>query len=63
MKALLALPLIIVLALLISWVANIVKLTDCDFQAPFRCEVVHGIGVIPAVSLVTVWFNSDKALP
>ncbi len=41
------------------WVGNLVKLADCDFQAPYRCEVVHTIGVIPGASLVTAWMDSD----
>lgn len=59
--------LVIQLALLIlvggSWIGNLVKLTDCDFEANYRCEVVHGIGVIPPAAVVTVWFDSDKEQP
>lgn len=44
----------------VSWVANLVKLTDCDFASPYRCEAVHGIGLIPVVAPVAVWFDTDK---
>lgn len=40
-----------------SYIYNIVKLCNCDWSAPWKDEVIHGIGVvIPAASLVTVWF-------
>ena len=41
------------------WIGNVVKLVNCDFEAPYKGEVIHMIGLIPAVSLVTVWFD-DK---
>lgn len=43
-----------------SWVKNFTKFTNCDFQSPYKCEVIHGAGIIPAISVVTVWFNSDE---
>ena len=61
MKALIALPFIIALVIITAWVTNLVKLTDCDFQAPYKCEVIHGVGIIPPVAVVTAWFSSDKA--
>lgn len=55
--------LIVVFAVLIipvSWIWNFVKLTDCDFDANYRCELIHGFGVIvPPASVVTVWFATD----
>lgn len=29
----------------IGYVANIVKLCKCDFETPFKAEVIRGIGV------------------
>lgn len=38
----------------IGYVSNIVKLCHCDFQAPYKAEVVRGVGVaIPVVGMVT----------
>jgi len=51
---------IIVLVVAISWITNFVKLTECDFNAPYKCEAIHAFGLIPAVSPVTVWFGVDK---
>jgi hypothetical protein len=51
---------LIILALIAigtSWVVNFYKLTQCDFVAPYKGEVLHAVGIIPAASLVTVWFN------
>lgn len=45
---------------LLAFVLNIVKLTDCDFAAPYRCEAIHGIGLLPPAAIVTVWFATDK---
>ena len=44
----------------ISWLVNLFKLTECDFNAPYRCETVHGIGIFPPAALVTVWLETDK---
>ncbi len=42
------------------WVMNVVKLTNCDFESDYKCEVIHGVGLIGApVSLITVWFETD----
>lgn len=57
---LLTIPLILFVVVAFSWVGNIVKLSDCDFQAPYRCEFIHGVGIIPLTSPLTVWFDSDK---
>jgi hypothetical protein len=43
------------------WFFNAYKLTTCDFDAPYKCEVIHGIGLfIPPTSLITAWFDSDS---
>lgn len=42
----------------ITWVVNIAQLASCDWdgQKSWKGEIIHGIGVIPYASLVTVWF-------
>lgn len=41
----------------ICWIVNIVKLVQCDFEAPYKDEIIHTIGlVVPPTSVVTVWF-------
>lgn len=48
----------------LCWVGNVMKLTDCDFKGgegtDVRCEVIHGIGVLGPISMVTVWFDDDN---
>lgn len=43
-----------------SWAMNIIKLSRCDFEAPYRAEVIHGIGIIPIVGMVTGWLDLGK---
>lgn len=51
---------IIVVLAALPYVYNATKFVGCDFVADYRCEVIHGIGVvIPPASYVTVWFDSD----
>ena len=45
-----------------AWMWNAVKFASCDFEANYRCEAIHGVGVIVApLSVVTVWFDDDGA--
>jgi len=55
----LATQIILLIAMLISWPTNLYKLIKCDFEAPYKGEIIHAIGIIPPASLVTVWFD-DK---
>lgn len=43
-----------------SWVGNLIKLTDCDFEAPYRCEVLHGVGLVPVIAPFTVFVGTDN---
>ena len=36
-----------------GYVKNIIKLTKCDFESPYKAEVLRVIGVIPVVGAVT----------
>lgn len=42
------------------WIWNGVKFASCDFEANWKCEVIHGAGVfIPPAAYITVWFGDD----
>lgn len=41
------------------WIGNCIKFVKCDFEAPYKGEIIHGIGFFPGVSMITVWFD-DK---
>lgn len=54
------LALIIVLLLCAPWLINAYKLTQCDFESDYKCEILHGAGlVLPPFSFITVWFSAD----
>ena len=41
------------LFLSIGWVINLTKLANCDFEPPYKAEIIHGIGVfVPPVGMV-----------
>ena len=40
-----------------GWVQNLVKLTKCDFEAPYKAEVIRVIGIIPPVGAVVGWMD------
>jgi len=44
-------------ALAIGWINDIEKFSECDFQAPYKCEIVHGLSLIPPVGMITGWLN------
>lgn len=44
----------------VCWAYNLVKLTQCDFESSYRCEIIHAIGLVPAFSPITVWFDVDR---
>jgi hypothetical protein len=52
--------LLIVLVIGAGWVMNIVKLADCDFEAPYKAEVIHAVGIIPPVGMITGWLDLGK---
>ena len=46
--------------IILLWIINFNKLMDCDFETPYKCEIMHGIGIVPILSILTVWTESDK---
>ena len=42
------------------WVTNLYKLGQCDFEAPYRCEFIHGVGLVGPLAIPTVWFDDDS---
>jgi len=41
----------------ICWVVNLFKFIACDFDAPYKEEIIHGIGVFTFFPAgITVWF-------
>jgi hypothetical protein len=46
--------------LLVGYAKNIIKLSECDFEAPYKAEVIHSIGLIPVVGVITGWIDVGK---
>lgn len=43
-----------------GWVKNLIKLSNCDFEAPYKAEVIYAVGLIPPVGMVTGWLDLGK---
>jgi hypothetical protein len=40
----------------ICWIVNVVKLVNCDFEGPWKDEIIHAIGLIGPAAGITAWF-------
>jgi hypothetical protein len=49
--------LVVVVVVAVGWVKNVIKLWHCDFNAPYKCEVVHGFGLMPPIGAITGWID------
>lgn len=51
------------LILSLPWLINAYKLSQCDFEGNYKCELIHAGGVfVPPAAFVTVWFDTDRQL-
>ena len=57
MKTIFLIQIALLLFIGTGWVKNIIKLSDCDFKAPYKAEVIHGVGIFPPVGMITGWIN------
>lgn len=48
---------LLVVVVAVGWVKNLIKLTNCDFEAPYKCEVVHALGLMPPIGAITGWLD------
>ena len=60
MKDIRIVALVIVVVIVVGWVKNLIKLTNCDFEAPYKCEVVHVVGLAPPIGAITGWLDMGK---
>ncbi len=44
----------------IGWIKNIIKLSECDFEKPYKAEVIHTVGLVPVIGAVTGYLNVGK---
>ena len=43
---------LILVVLITGWVQNLNALTKCDFKAPYKCEVIRAVGILPPIGAV-----------
>lgn len=51
---------LVIVVSVIIYIVNFYKLTDCDFEPNYKCEVIHSVGLIPALTIFTVWYGVDE---
>ena len=52
---------VLVVALCLPWFINASKFLNCDFESNYKCEAIHGVGLLmPPASYITAWFPSDS---
>lgn len=56
---LLTINLIVAIVLTSCYIINFIKFTDCDFKEDYKCEIIHGLGLIPVFTPFTVGFAHD----
>jgi hypothetical protein len=42
-----------------AWIVNLVQFCNCDFDAPYKKEIIKGVGLC-GLSAVTVWVCNDE---
>ena len=48
---------LVVVLMLVAYIVNIIKFVNNDFEAPYKSEIVNGIGIfLPPAAVITVWF-------
>jgi hypothetical protein len=59
-NVIIALSVLIIVVVGTGLVKNLIKLTECDFEAPYKAEVIHTVGLIPPVGMITGWLDVGK---
>ena len=45
---------------LVGWILNFVKFCRCDFKAPYKAEILHGMGVVIPPLVVLGYLDVGK---
>ena len=51
---------VVLLFLLIGYVKDIIHLIHCDFNAPYKAEIIYGIGACSGLGGILGWINFGK---
>ena len=46
--------------MLTGYILNIVHLFGCDFEAPYKAEILYGLGTVSGLGIIFGWFNFGK---
>ena len=49
--------LVIILVSTLGSVLNLVKFFKCDFNSPYKCEVIHVLGAVTGIGVITGYFD------
>jgi hypothetical protein len=44
---------------LVCWIVNLIQFINCDFEAPYKKEIIKGVG-LTGLSFVTVFVANDQ---
>jgi len=59
MRDILAAQFTVLVIVFTGWTMNLIKLIDCDFEAPYKAEAIHTIGLIPPIGMITGWMDIE----
>ena len=60
MKKLIVICAIVILIPISGYITNIVRFCRCDFQEPYKTEVIRGIGIaIPPIGAIVGYVNIE----
>jgi len=40
-----------------GWVMNLYKLSNCDFEEPYKTEALRVVGIVPPIGAVIGWMD------
>lgn len=43
----------------IGWIKNAIDLVKCDFKAPYKAEIIRGIGLVTPISAITGYMKIE----
>ena len=51
---------VLLIAAVTGWGMNLYKLTQCDFESPYKCEVLRTVGLVPPIGAIMGYIDLDK---
>lgn len=60
MKGILIFQVLLLIVVLGGWSVNLYKLTQCDWESPYKAEVLRTAGLVPPIGAVVAWIDLGK---